>query len=305
MHKLKTNMLLFFAIVFMVFPVVVVYADTPKPVNILDPIEIPDTIDGQTHYLLVCVDQMLPSISNLGNTDGIAMVTIDSNQNEILFTTFMREQLVQRPDGVIGRITYITKNYGIDSLLDILGSHYGVKINKYMLVGWQQVANIVDAVGGVDISLTKDEINWIKKNRYSDPKGMPTKLVSGLYHCKGIFAMHYMRVRNVGGGYDFHRTDRIRTVLMAVANKLKGADMKIATALLNEIMDNTAMTNISFMDGINIATTVLGMGDYKLRQCQMPQEEDTSPIQYAGMSTREVDFFVCRKKLSDFLNGKD
>ncbi len=281
------------------------YADTPKPVDILDASAIPENNEGQKHYLLVCVDQMVPKLNNLGNTDGIVMVTLDSKKNEILFTTFMREQLVQRPDGKIGRITYITKNYGIESLLDILGTHYGVKIENYMLVGWQQVANIVDAIGGVEIAMTKAEINWILENRTINPKSLPKSLGDGMYQSDGTFAMHFMRLRKVGVGDDFHRTDRVRTVLLTIAEKLKGIDMNMAMSLLDTVMENTAMTNISVMEGLEVVTTILGMDEYNLRQCQMPAKEDTSAITYVGMSTREVDFPTCRKKLSDFLYNGD
>jgi len=287
-----------------IFLSVSAFADTPKPVDILSESAIPAVIDGQSHYLLVCVDQYNTDTNNLGNTDGIVMVTLDKNRNEIMFTTFMREELVQRPDGKIGRITYITKNYGIEALLNIIGTHYGVSVDQYILVDWNQVANIVDAVDGVDIKLTNAEIEWIKENRYNVGGQMPVKLDNGLYHCKGRFTMHFMRVRNVGSGYDFGRTDRIRAVLTTIAEKLKGIDYNMAVSLLSTVMENTAMTNISLFDSMNVITTLLGMNNYTVRQLQMPQQEDTARIIYAGMDTREVDFATSRQKLHTFLMGE-
>ena len=91
---------------------------------------------------------------------------------------------------------------------------------------------------------------------------------------------------------------------MAVAEKLKNIDYDIATSLLQTIMDDTVMTNVTLLDGLSVISNIFGMGDYTVRQLQMPQKVDTTRILYAGMDTVEVDFPTCRQKLMAFLMGE-
>ena len=97
-------------------------ADQPQPIETIPYDELPATIDGQHHYLLLCVDQWYGKPGNLGNTDGIVMVTVDTRAHRVMLTSFIRDALVERPDGKIGRINYIAKNYGPEALCQVISS---------------------------------------------------------------------------------------------------------------------------------------------------------------------------------------
>ena len=132
-------------------------AETPREITPLDYDSLPAALEGQHHYLLACVDTWETKPTNLGNTDGVMMVTLDVHSKRLLFTTFMREMLVQRPDGQIGRITYIAKNYGPEALCKTISTHFGVKVDKYILFSMDNVQTIIDALGGVEITVTDAE----------------------------------------------------------------------------------------------------------------------------------------------------
>ena len=87
-------------------------ADQPQPIEIIPYEELPENFDGQHHYLMLCVDQWNAKVHNLGNTDGIVLVTLDTRAHRVMLTSLIRDALVQRPDGKIGRVNYIAKNYG-------------------------------------------------------------------------------------------------------------------------------------------------------------------------------------------------
>ncbi|MGN0777840.1 MAG: LCP family protein, partial [Aristaeellaceae bacterium] len=108
-------------------------ADQPQPIETIPYEELPEPFDGQHHYLLLCVDQWYGKPGNLGNTDGIVLVTVDTRAHRVMLTSFIRDALVERPDGKIGRINYIAKNYGPEALCKVISQHIGVKVEKYIL----------------------------------------------------------------------------------------------------------------------------------------------------------------------------
>ena len=132
-------------------------ADTPREIYPLDYDTLPEPRAGQYHYLMACVDTWEGSASNLGNTDGVLMVTLDVDAKRVMLTTFTREMLVKRPDGGIGRFTYIAKNYGPEALCETVSTHFGTKVDKYIIFSMDNVQTIIDAMGGVYITVTDAE----------------------------------------------------------------------------------------------------------------------------------------------------
>ena len=108
-------------------------AAQPKPIEIIPYDSLPAVIEGQHHYLLLCVDQWTHKPWNLGDTDGIVLVTLDTRAHRVMLTSFIRDALVQRPDGVIGRINYIAKKFSPEELCRTISQHIGVRIEKYIL----------------------------------------------------------------------------------------------------------------------------------------------------------------------------
>ena len=124
----------------------------PLPIEVVPYDELPPVIEGQHHYLMLCVDtwevKKRPEGAPMpvdeqgrrrdryGNTDGIVLVTLDTRAKRIMLTSFIREELVQRPDGKIGRINRIYNDYGPEALCRTISEHIGVRIEKYILFGF-------------------------------------------------------------------------------------------------------------------------------------------------------------------------
>ena len=207
---------------------------TPKPIRTIPMEEIPPVQEGQHHYLLLCTDVWHGNPGNLGNTDGIVLVTLDTRAHRVMLTSFIRDALVWRPmdenpeEMGFGRINYIAKRLGPETLCQVISQHINVRVEDYLLFDFTQIANIVDYLGGVDIELNREEINYLRK--YAVPDGSVRNVKTGqdlrvgathrpgLYHFAGHSAVIYMRIRKAGGGGDFMRTQRARTVLSTLAD---------------------------------------------------------------------------------------
>lgn len=278
-------------------------ADLPKPITPIPWDELPPVVEGQHHYLLLCVDQWNGNTKNLGNTDGIVLVTLDTRTKRLMLTSFSREMLVQRPDGVAGRVTYIAKNYGPEALLKVLSTHFGVRIEKYMLFDMNCVQSIIDALGGVDITVTSAEAGYLKRYAIPDDSTVPKMDRAGTYHFKGHSAVIYMRIRKVGGGGDLMRTQRVRTVLSTLADTCRSISLDGALDLLDAVIQNNLMTNLTageLLEAVNYAMELRGA---TMEELQIPFEGAYTPITYAGMATREVDFDACRQAVWDYLES--
>ena len=292
---------------------------TPKPIHTIPYEEISPVIEGQHHYLLLCTDVWHGNPSNLGNTDGIVLVTLDTRAHRVMLTSFIRDALVERPmeDDPeklgIGRINYIAKRLGPEMLCRVISQHLDVKVEDYLLFDFTQIANIVDYLGGVDIQLNADEISYLQ--RYAvPPRSMRnaktgTDLRSGgghrpgLYHFNGHSAVLYMRIRKAGGGGDFMRTQRARTVMSTLADKCREITWEDAEALVNNVMNNNTMTNINLEGMLDAARYAYSLRDCTIEELRIPPDGAAKPINYASMAVQEIDWEACRQSMANYLQN--
>ena len=309
---------------------------TPKPIEIIPYDEIAPTLDGQHHYLLLCIDQWnkgarpadidTPTQANgkrkdlYGNTDGIVLVTLDTRAHRIMLTSFIRDALVLKPTSTddnqkFGRINYIYNDFGPEALCKVISQHINVKIKDYVLFNFTQIANIVDYLGGVDIELTASEISYLQ--RYAVPEGSVRSVETGrcirsgtaishkpgLYHFSGHSAVIYMRIRKTGGGGDFMRTQRVRTVMSTLADKCREITWEEAEALVNNIMDNNTMTNINLEGMLDAAKYAYALRDCTIEELRIPPDGAVQPITWAAMSAQELDWEACRAAMANYLEN--
>lgn len=119
--------------------------------------EIPPTIEGQHHYLLLCIDQWergarpegidVPTYSSsagggrkdeYGNTDGIVILTLDTRAHRVMLTSITRDTLIEKVNlsGDVkkyGRINRVFNDYGPEVLAEIISRHLGIKVEKYIV----------------------------------------------------------------------------------------------------------------------------------------------------------------------------
>ena len=275
-------------------------ADTlPKPIEKIPYDQIPENRDGIYHYLLLCMDQWDGNLRD--NNDGIVLLTFDTRANRIMLTSILRDALVERPDGVIGRINYIVKNYGPEALCQIISTHLNIKVEKYVVFNFQQIANIVDYMGGVEIEVEANEAAYLKRYPLSPTQTTPAMNRAGTYLFTGRAAVIYMRMRKHNTGGDFMRTARVRNVLSILADKCRVMTYDQAKALLDSVVQNSTTTNMSGEDLIKALDQAFALRSCVIEELRLPQDDARKPITYAGMSVQEVDWAMCREDMAEYL----
>lgn len=291
----------------MALPAFATEEKAPTPIDILTKDEIEETPVGMYHYLLLCSDSWSGSSEDEPrNTDGIMLVTVDTIAHRVMLTSFIRDMLVVRPDGAFGRLNGIAKRFSLEEMMDTLNAHFGLNIQKYVLVDWNNVANIIDALGGVDITVTNGEaIRLRDKNAYKSDWTQPVLKGAGTYHFRGYAAVIYMRIRSDisvdGERYDYRRTTRARNVVSALADSLREVNYAEAISIANTVFNNITATNLTLADFIEAAGYAFELRDAEIEQMRIPIDGTGEEFYYSGMATQQIDIPANREALLEFL----
>ncbi len=125
----------------------------------------------------------------------------------------------------------------------------------------------------------------------------------GLYHLKGHSALLYMRMRKGGrGDTDFMRTQRVRNVLSALADKCRTFTLDQANDLANSIMQHNDTTNMSLKEMTDAAGIAYSLRDCTIEEFRVPPEGDVRPITYGNMSAEEINWTSVREKFHEFID---
>jgi LCP family protein required for cell wall assembly len=106
-------------------------------------------------------------------------------------------------------------NSGANAMKDLIGYLLGIDIHYYALVDLEGFVEIIDAIGGVNITVPER----IYDTEYPNVDGTYSviDLQPGTYHMDGNMALYYARSRQ--GSTDFSRMNRQRCVLEALAEQ--------------------------------------------------------------------------------------
>ncbi len=125
----------------------------------------------------------------------------------------------------------------------------------------------------------------------------------GLYHMKGHSALLYMRIRKSSrGDTDFMRTQRVRNVLSALADKCRVFSLDQANDLANSIMQHNDTTNMTLKEMTDAAAIAYSLRDCTIEEFRVPAQEDVRSITFGNMSALEINWTSTRNKYLAFLD---
>lgn len=211
-----------------------------------------------------------------GNSDSIMILSINTKTKKIKIISIMRDTLV--PIDKNGKKTYYKINSayswgGAELAIKTLNQNFGLDIAEYATVNFYGMSGIIDAVGGIDATLTDQEVKARGNNNHGindmiqevcqyvgkNPKDYYIT-TSGPQHLNGIQAVAYSRIRYVkniwGTNNDFGRTDRQRYVMEQLFNKAKTLSKSDCVKLAKAMIPCTE-TSLSYSEIMNIAFNVL------------------------------------------------
>ena len=234
-------------------------------------------VEGITNILLVGTDGEYIEKGN--RSDSMMVVTIDSKNKDIRISSIARDTYVDIPGYSTEKLTHAYAYEGIDLLKEVFKVNFDLDIDKYIAVNFSSFMEIIDEIGGVVVDVPASGLESINSmidacyNYYSDKDSVGEKEYlthAGTQRLNGYQALAFSRIRYTDSA--FHREARHREVAESVYKEFaqKGVETYKKCA---EIILNNTKTNISPMEMMNLAYTVLKINDKDIEQFQFPLEE--------------------------------
>ena len=107
---------------------------------------------------------------------------------------------------------------GIAAMMEAASGITGLQIQYYVLIDMQGFADLIDALGGVDVCV--DQQIPIVADEYSDPEEW---IDEGCQHLNGYYALWYARARYQIGDGDYGRMQRQATLEQAIVDQFTPA----------------------------------------------------------------------------------
>ena len=215
-------------------------------------------------------------LSDSARTDCMIVCSIHLPTGKVKLTSIMRDLAVDFDD--IGKYngTYrinAANYFGGERLaMKTVNECFGLNIEKYVRVNFFGFQEIAHMLGGIDMTISEDEMNLINKYIVEqakfayyagfDDSNLPKEFLETYgdnVHLDGRQTLAYARIRKLDGG-DFARSERQRKVLVAMMEKLKGMGAADLLSLANTAMPYL-QTNLTVAEIVAVATKVVSNSD--------------------------------------------
>lgn len=280
-------------------------------------------LTGYTNIALFGIDARYDEFDKNTNSDSIIVVNINNDSGEVRLISVYRDTMLKirtkDGDSVYSKANEAFFRGGAEGAITMLNTNLDLDIQDYVTVNFSGLTEIIDALGGIDVTITEDErfyINgYLVETRKVTGMDAPDVNESGTVHLSGLQATAYCRIRYTsyfdeeGNEYkdDLGRTARQRAVLSKLVDKAKAAGsdkiIKIAKRILNSNTKDKTFVKTS-MDFDEIMDLIPLMIDFTLTDTvgfpytlAMPTIDGKSFIVAEGLSYNV-------SKLHEFMYGE-
>ena len=249
--------------------------------------------EGIVNFLLIGSDRR--NMNENGRSDSMMLVSLNYNTEKIHVTSLMRAMYVciPRSDGDIWGMLNAAYSWGGPNLLvDTVEENFRIKIDHYIVVDFTAFEKAVDLVGGLELTLTQAEANFVK-------------VAPGTQHLNGLQVRDYCRIRYTDN--DFKRTSRQRNVITLLLQKAAQSDLSTLMEMADKTFPlvNTNLTNGEIMSYI-IKTLPMLKNVSQGRMLPIENESGntyTGIIYVGGREMYKVDFETNVKALHEYIQS--
>jgi LCP family protein required for cell wall assembly len=210
------------------------------------------------------------------NTDTMIIASLDSKNNVIKLTSLMRDLYVEIPGYKNNKLNAVYAKDGINLLYDTIETNFGLTMDGYVLVDFNDFEQIIDYLGGIDIELTRKEAEYLRTTNYiSNPEYRYVE--QGVQHMNGNQVLGYCRIRKVSTkteSSDFGRTQRQRIVLEAIFEKLRKKNVLQLGLIMNTIISNIDIkTDITKTDYNSYLQQAVALEKNEIKTFRVPKDD--------------------------------
>lgn len=193
----------------------------------------------------------------VGRSDSIIIATLDFHNKKLKLTSIMRDSYVDIDGYGTDKINHSYAFGGAELAIKTLNQNFNLNIEDFVAVNFTTMPKIIDKIGGITVDITSEEVSYIQ--------GIES---AGTYNLTGDQALDYSRIRYATGG-DYVRTERQRTVLTKIFEKILAMNPTKYPGLLSEVLP-MVKTNFNSAEILELGAEVLSMGVASLEQERFP-----------------------------------
>lgn len=196
-------------------------------------------------------------------SDCIMLAILNQKTKEISLVSVYRDTYFELPGIGLDKATHAYAYGGAELALSTLNTNLDLDITEFVTVNFNSVVDCVDALGGIELDITSEEVRYINgyihELNWVTGKEVQDVTTSGRQHVNGVQAVAYSRIRYTAGG-DYKRTERMRTVLEKMLEKAK----TLSIAELNEAMDKILPKIYTNINSKEILSIIPNIATYKI-----------------------------------------
>lgn len=201
---------------------------------------------GYTNIALFGLDNRESGSYDKGHSDTIIIASINNETREVRLVSVYRDTYLRvSTEESYNKANNAYYKGGPEQAVQMLNSNLDLSITEYICVDWAALVQAIDALGGVDIEITEQEVGLINSYMWEIDEMMGTTSSQvtgdGVQTLSGTQATSYARIRKTSGD-DFKRSSRQRIVLEAMLNKAKTANIGTLLDICNVVFDDISTT---------------------------------------------------------------
>lgn len=217
-----------------------------------------------------------------GRSDSMIMLSIDNRHKKIKMSSFMRDTYVYVDGYGYDKLTNAYAYGGPKLTIQTLESNFGIKVDRYAVVDYASFIDIIDVLGGIDLELSQDEIDYINYQLYKNKQSSTHTEITdppGIVHLTGQEALWYSRNRGLDpneeaigiDGDDWDRTARQRKLLETLFDDMKSADLTQIIAIVGKV-GPLVTTNLKKDEITTLVSHSMTYLSYSVEQYTVPEE---------------------------------
>lgn len=242
-----------------------------------------------------------------GRSDSMMLLNINPQQNTIKIISFMRDLYVDIPGYSANRLNAAYVKGGPNLLIKTLKQNFGVEIDDYVAVDFMLLADVVDQLGGLELTVEQKNIKAInaiirdynRLNGESESSGLIQK--AGKQTLSGKQVQAYARFRYGTADGDFGRTARQREVVEKVLKKASGLSAARLTKIAAQNISKVK-TSLSLGDIAGMLPLLSRLPDMEISQLRIPANGEYSSRNINGMAVLVPNLTKARQRIQRFLD---
>jgi LCP family protein required for cell wall assembly len=271
-----------------------------QPVQVDDLKQAQDLDSKWTNILLMGGDSR--SSQGYARTDTMIVVSVNFETGEIKMSSLMRDIWVNL-EGVGGAKLNAANVYGGPKMaMRTINENFGLNISQYAMINMTALAEVIDKLGGVKVSISKEEMRYI--NKYMDGLVIPTLNTARLNSygegtlLTGNQALAFTRNRYQDN--DYNRTERNRRLLSALAKRLQENSITSIADAVSALLPYVD-TNIDLTTLIKLAAFGLKADFSNIPQFRIPADNTFDSGMKDGVWSIRPNFEKNTEMLHEFI----